>query len=351
MIANRRPDCTLRQVFDDEFYPFIQTSRQDLETAILEFYQGEYGNLRHLTEPNEAGRAVVEKALERGYRVAIATNPLFPRTAILQRLKWAGLDPDTTPFAIIPSYETAHFAKPNPEYYAEILSWIGWPKGPVIMVGDDPINDIEPANKLGILSYWVTDQTERTALPENIYPSGHGKLENFFSWIDSLEDDQRKPDYDLPSGMLATMRATPAGLEHLVNLLSMDVWNKRPSKDEWSQTEILCHLRDVDEEVNLNRVRKVLSEENPFIAGQDTDPWAEKRTYICQDGPEALARFTVIRVKLLDLLEKVPESDWNRTARHAIFGPTTLKEIVRIIAEHDRLHLRQLSTLIAGYQV
>ena len=72
----------------------------------------------------------------------IATNPLFPRTAIYQRLEWAGLPPDKYPFSLIPSYETFHFAKPNPTYFAEFLTISGWPDGPMIMVGNDLEHDI-----------------------------------------------------------------------------------------------------------------------------------------------------------------------------------------------------------------
>jgi hypothetical protein len=43
------------------------------------------------------------------------------------------------------------------------------------------------------------------------------------------------------------------------------------------------------------------------------------------------------------MLEAAAPGDWGRTARHAILGPTTLKELVRIIAEHDRLHIRQVT--------
>jgi hypothetical protein len=35
-----------------------------------------------------------------------------------------------------------------------------------------------------------------------------------------------------------------------------------------------------------------------------------------------------------------------RTARHAIFGPTHLKELVGINAGHDRLHLQQVKKTI-----
>ncbi|MFB2351719.1 HAD family hydrolase, partial [Priestia megaterium] len=58
----------------------------------------------------------VDWAFAQGYTIAIATNPLFPRTAIEQRLAWAKLPVDKYPFKIVSSYEGFHFAKPNPAF-------------------------------------------------------------------------------------------------------------------------------------------------------------------------------------------------------------------------------------------
>jgi hypothetical protein len=34
-------------------------------------------------------------------------------------------------------------------------------------------------------------------------------------------------------------------------------------------------------------------------------------------------------------------NEWDRKARHAIFGPTDMEELVKFIVEHDKLHIRQ----------
>jgi len=54
----------------------------------------------------------------------------------------------------------------------------------------------------------------------------------------------------------------------------------------------------------------------------------------------------VARLELLKLLEPARPQDWERRARHAIFGPTDLAELTRIIAGHDRLHVRQMQGAI-----
>jgi hypothetical protein len=67
--------------------------------------------------------------------------------------------------------------------------------------------------------------------------------------------------------------------------------------------------------------------------------WANQRDYIHEDCVAALKEFNEARRKTLDLLKD--PLDWNRKARHAIFGPTNFLEVVGFIAEHDRLHIHQ----------
>ena len=120
-------------------------------------------------------------------------------------------------------------------------------------------------------------------------------------------------------------------------------WLNRPAEDEWSLAEILCHLRDVDAEVNLPRVEAILREENAFINGQSTDHWATERQYAQQDPDSAFTSFVANRTRLIELLAGVSSADWQRRARHSYLGPTTLRELVEFMLDHDRLHIRQAS--------
>jgi FMN phosphatase YigB (HAD superfamily) len=340
MLQNKRPDQRLKQVFDQNFYPSIGIDSEDLRDELDSFYLEKFPRLRELTQFRPEAVRLVEEAFERGYSVVIATNPLFPRTAILQRLEWAGLSPQKYPFSLIPSYESSFFAKPNTSFFAEILSRLGWSEGPVIMVGDDIKNDISPANKMGLATFWITNGRQPPSQKQNL-PSGQGTLADLLDWLDSTPSENLIPDFNHQEGMLAILRATPAVLHAFSCDLESDNWLEHPEPGEWSFTEIFCHLRDVDAEVNLPRIEKVLNETNPFIPGIDTDQWAEERIYYCQNGQEALSDFTSSRIQLLNILDALKPDDWNRSARHTIFGPTDMEELVRIIMGHDRLHVRQ----------
>ncbi len=341
MFDNRQPDRTLQEAFEASFYPALNLDVDKFQAAAERFYEKVFPTLRELTYQKPKAVPLIEYAQKREYTIAIATNPLFPMTAISQRLSWANLSPDKFKFQLISSYETFHFAKPALDYYAEVMARLGWPEDSVIMIGDDVEKDILPASKLGLPTFWVNIDGNDVQNGFEI-PGASGDLGDVLPWLQEMPHQDLLPDYSSPAAMLAILRATPAALDTFCRHLPLELWKKRPRPDEWSLLEIICHLRDVDREVSKPRLQKVLNENDPFIPGEDTDPWAQERGYIDQNGLEALQQFIIARLEMLDMLESVKMEEWRRPARHAFFGRTTLAELVNIIAQHDRLHIRQI---------
>ena len=340
MIENSSPDQTLEQKFDAAFYPKLGVRRQDVQGIIDGFYAEDFPGLRGLTQYKPEAVSVVRQVIQRGDQAAIATNPLFPRTAIVQRLNWAGFPVDEFPFAMIPSYETFHFAKPNPAFFAEFLGQLGWPKIPVVMVGNDVDMDIGAARQLGLPVFWITGNGTSSWNGQGAVPP-HGELTDLLAWLDRSNVEPLQANFTSPGALLAVFRSTPAALSTLCRQAGIDL-QARPAQGEWSPGEVLCHLKDVDAEVNLVRLKKVINERNPFLPGQETDSWADARQYCLQDGLQALDEFSQVRLEILHLLENLPPEAWDRPARHAIFGPTHLSELVNIIAGHDILHVQQV---------
>jgi HAD superfamily hydrolase (TIGR01549 family) len=337
MVKNISPTRTLEETFDDAFYPVLGIEKETVRPALDAYYAEDFPLLQSLTRPHAQAVAVVEKALDAGCRVNIATNPLFPRTAIEQRIAWAGLE--GYPFAIIPSYESFHFAKPNPAYLTEFMAQIGWPEGPVLMVGDDLKNDYAAARGAGIPMFWVRKPDSRES---DNGPVLRGSLDSLLDWLDRRAWEHLQPDFSSPQACMSSLRATPAALATLVRAISPQAWDRRPAPAAWNITEIVCHLRDVEREVNLPRIQKIQHDDSPFLPGVDTDAWASERHYARQDGPQALADFITARLETLSVLDELPLSAWQRPARHAIFGPTTLQEVVDVLDRHERLHIQQV---------
>ncbi len=174
MIRNNDPACTNAEIFAADFFPKIGLPREQLMPIFDDFYAREYGDLRIYIRPVPTAREVVADALGRKHPVVIATNPLFPRTAIDQRLEWGNLrDFD---YVLVTDYETMHASKPNPQYYREIASRIGVEPSECVMVGNDVEQDIAPARKIGMKTFWVTDAA---GLPTDVASDWRGTLEEF----------------------------------------------------------------------------------------------------------------------------------------------------------------------------
>lgn len=341
MIQKSQPDRSLEETFDAIFYDALGVSIEEIQGAIDTFYANIFPRLQSHTVFLPQAVDFVEQAVDLGYEIVIATNPLFPRTAILQRLNWAGISLEKYPLRLVTSVENFHFAKPNPAYFAEILAQLGWPDQPAVMVGDDLHNDIIPARQIGIPAFWITSDGSKIS-KGSFGPTSSGTLENVLPWLQSTSYEQLIPNFETSLAQSATMRATPAALSSLAQTLPDTLLTECPQAGEWCLTEIICHLRDVDNEVNLPRIRTIIQEVNPFLPGVDTDPWAKQRQYICQNGRDALVEFAKVRIEILSLLDDLTNREWQRIARHAILGPTSLQELVSIIASHDRLHLQQI---------
>lgn len=339
MMANSDPSHTLRQIFDAEFFPKIGIERDVLQPRIDRFYEEVFPTLSYLTKPRPEAVRLVEWALAQGYRLAIATNPLFPLVAIHHRMRWAGLPPEHFSFKVVSAYEAFHFAKPNPAYFAEVLGRLGWPEGPVVMVGDNVQNDLPGSRALGLPTYWI-NATDAPS-PDGIDLAGRGSIAGLRPWLESADLSTLEPVYSTPASFIAVMISTPAVISGVLRQISGPDLTRRPIPNEWSLTEIICHLRDTELEVNLPRLRMLLELDEPFIPARAIAEWAKERSYNDQDFPQALIDFTSARTQLVDSLRGLTV-EWQRRARHAIFGPTDLHELVKFMAEHDKLHIRQI---------
>lgn len=342
MIRNNRPDRTLEETFDALFYPALGVEKFTLQPHIEDFYANRFPALRSVTSPRPEAARLVAYAMQKGHRLALATNPLFPATAIIQRLTWAGFPPDEFPFVLIPAYDSFHFAKPNPAFFTELLGQIGWPNDPVIMVGNDPDLDLKPAAQVGLATFLVTDNPT-AAGPDGFKPDGAGTLDDLVAWLEKETPPSRLNVPLSQQSMLTILRSTPAALQTITRSLSPEQMSQRPAPGEWSITEIVCHLRDVDTEVNLPRMNRIMAEESVFLPGVVSDNWVNERDYISQDCSQALQDYMTARIHLLEILNNLNSSDWLRVTRHAIFGPTPVQELVSFIAAHDRTHLQQIS--------
>lgn len=127
---------------------------REAEPLFEEFYRTKFLQVKQTTAPTMLANECVQLLKAKGYTLAIATNPLFPRIATQTRMAWAGLQLDD--FALVTTYENASFCKPNLSYYQEILDQLGVTPQQCMMVGNDVAEDM-CVRELGMDTYLVTD--------------------------------------------------------------------------------------------------------------------------------------------------------------------------------------------------
>jgi len=158
MVDHGDVTVTNEQAFITDFFPRVERTPDEMMPVFDEFYATRFGQLRSRTRTLPEARAVVQAALDAGCDVVVATNPLFPETAVRQRMEWAGVA--DLPFQLVTSYAVMHSSKPHARYYAEIVQRLGRQPGECVMVGDDWKNDIVPALQAGLRAYWLNTTDE-----------------------------------------------------------------------------------------------------------------------------------------------------------------------------------------------
>ncbi len=164
---------TNEEAFWRTFEEKAGVSRSHVAEATDRFYREVFPGLSHLSRPVEEAARVVEEVKRSGALLVVATNAIFPRQAILERLRWAKVDPGL--FDLITSYEIMHASKPNPAYYLEICDKLGIAPADAVMVGNDPELDIRAAQAAGLRTYLVEDGTPAGRLEQDFAaraPSG-----------------------------------------------------------------------------------------------------------------------------------------------------------------------------------
>jgi DinB superfamily len=111
--------------------------------------------------------------------------------------------------------------------------------------------------------------------------------------------------------------------------------------------EHLCHVADLEREGFGERIRKLLTEENPWLPDFDGERIARERDYLNLPLPPALARFASAREETLRLLGSVANDQWARAGRQEGVGIVTLADLPRRIFDHDRAHLNEIAGLLA----
>lgn len=146
------------------------------------FYETTFNEIGRLCTPNPYAAQLIKELKDKGYLLYLTTLPLFPRIAVENRLRWAGVDPAA--FSRITTYDNSTACKPKLQYYQENVDFIGLEPSEILMVGNNTLEDLA-AMELGMDAFLVTDCLIN---PNNfdVETVRHGGLADLAAFVHSL---------------------------------------------------------------------------------------------------------------------------------------------------------------------
>jgi hypothetical protein len=148
--------------------------------------------------------------------------------------------------------------------------------------------------------------------------------------------------------LTAALAATPRAIAAVAGGLGPAALRRRPRVGEWSLTEVMAHLVDLERTVFLPRVQRMAVEDVPEFETFDLDGWGRARDHRARDFAADLAAFGQARETMLALLQSLPAGAAARRGLSGHFGPVTLAQYATHAVDHDLEHLGQMRELRVG---
>ena len=117
----------------------------------------------------------------------------------------------------------------------------------------------------------------------------------------------------------------------MIHAVSPEHWRTRPSAEEFSALENVCHLRDIEVDGYAQRIARILNEANPTLADVDGARLAIERDYNNQELAPALETFRQTRERNIALLRSLAASEFERKGSLEGVGEIDLLKLIRVI--------------------
>ena len=182
-MMNNDGSCTNEERFFLDFSTVLNIDISHLKPHLDGFYKDEFNEVSAVCGKNSLVPKIISDLKGRGYRLAVATNPLFPLRANEARLSWAGLS--LSDFEYCTCYENSRYCKPKLEYYRGILDILGVSAADCLMVGNDVREDMA-AKELGMDVFLITDYILNVE-NRDIDEFQHGSWADFEEYINKTQ--------------------------------------------------------------------------------------------------------------------------------------------------------------------
>ena len=151
--------------------------------------------------------------------------------------------------------------------------------------------------------------------------------------------------------LLDSLEAMPRELQSVARRMTAEAAVAAPPDGGFSLLEQAWHLADLEREGYGERIRRLLSEEDPRLPDFDGARIAMERNYRARSLAEGLAAFLAERTANVALLRSLPAIAWGRAGLQEGVGPITLRDVLRMMREHDDSHRAEIAALLAGHPI
>ena len=127
----------------------------DIARCLDDMVTHDFARMAWHFRPIPGAREALLRARDRGHRLVLATNPVWPERAVRMRLAWGGLD--DVAFDFVTHSGVMSRCKPSVLYYRELLARLAKTADQCVMVGDNPRKDL-PAAEAGIRTFLLGRQ-------------------------------------------------------------------------------------------------------------------------------------------------------------------------------------------------
>ena len=141
------------------------------------------------------------------------------------------------------------------------------------------------------------------------------------------------------------LEETPGRIRQLTTGMAEGELTWKPSANEFSAVEQVCHLRDLEREGYGARIEKLLTEPRPSLPDFDGGRIAGERDYNRQDFESACREFALARAGNLSVMKALSPEQLNRGGHLEGVGAITLGRLLLLMREHDQSHREELRAL------
>ena len=173
--------CTNEEAFWRRFVQIFGEKALADKPIFDEYYRVEFQQVAEVCGCSAEAKATIEELKKRGYRIALATNPIFPAIATESRIRWAGLEPEE--FELYTTYENTCYCKPNPDDDRDILQRLDCQAEECLMIGNDVEEDMI-AESIGMKVFLLTDcMINKKERDISVFP--HGGFKDLLQYLDN----------------------------------------------------------------------------------------------------------------------------------------------------------------------